>query len=937
MPVYPLINNFTGGEMSPLLIGRVDLDRYGNSCQRMENMRAFPYGGAFKRSGLEHIYTTVGETRIKEFIYSTDTSYILAFSNGLLKIFNDGAYLSSSDIVTPYLSDEVFDLQFLQINDIMYITHQSHTPHKLSRVTSTTFTLEEVDFDEPPFLDLNATTTAIDASATTGTGITLNASAALFVAGHVGANFKIEHFKEASSLTHLISGISNSGPIVVDADWTLTTTGTWAATVAIERSYDSGLNWDIIASFSRASDGNVNYSSTEEAPAWLRVNITSYTSHTAGALARIEAAAGYIGGIVKVTGFTNSTTVTADVIVDLQSTDATLRWREGAWSDYRGYPKCVSIFQERIYYANSTTQPQRLWGSNVGDYDNFEIGSSDSDGISYEISDVQQNPIQWMLGERSLLIGSSSSQWTLDGGENGDPVTPSNVSVKRQPSNIGAEALQPVSLPGITLFLQRGGRKFRELSYQFIDNAYVAQDVTLLSEQITKSGIVQFATASHPDSIAYAVRGDGQLAVMVYERGQANGGAGNLVAWSRYTTEGLFKSVAVIPGSPEDEVWAVVKRTNDGVDYHCIERFRARASFLETRNDWFFLDSGRTTNCDAQISIGEIEKYSVGNTFVISGETYANYVYRVEATSHFLSTGDVVRITGSTSPVNGGTYKVVKVDNNFFFLGELVQDYPELTVSSITNANPGVAQISGAFLHDKQVVFIDSPAAGMVEIQETPLEVDYVSGTSYELSEDTTAYTPFSGTATAHALITSQDLETDNAAVSGGYLNPVNNTFSLPAYLDGSTVSVVGDGSPIGTVTAGGAGSSGGNILTELPDYYCTIHAGLPYSSYLQPNPVETPMQDGASSSKRKRVSKVSVFFNNTVGAEVGPDADNLEEIQFRSTEDLMDQAIPAFTGEIESHPKFDISSKANILITQSSPLNMEVLYIAPKMEFYTS
>jgi hypothetical protein len=94
-------------------------------------------------------------------------------------------------------------------------------------------------------------------------------------------------------------------------------------------------------------------------------------------------------------------------------------------------------------------------------------------------------------------------------------------------------------------------------------------------------------------------------------------------------------------------------------------------------------------------------------------------------------------------------------------------------------------------------------------------------------------------------------------------------------------------------------------------------------------------MQDGTSSPRKKRISRVNILFNNSVGAKCGPDANNLEGIPFRSTSDNMDQAVPAFSGEKEVQPKFDIIGKAGVLVVQDEPLNMEVLYMSPKMEFY--
>ena len=57
------------------------------------------------------------------------------------------------EIATPYTSAQVFDLQFAQSADVMYIVHPSHEPEKLSRTGHTSWTLADVDFGEKgPYL-----------------------------------------------------------------------------------------------------------------------------------------------------------------------------------------------------------------------------------------------------------------------------------------------------------------------------------------------------------------------------------------------------------------------------------------------------------------------------------------------------------------------------------------------------------------------------------------------------------------------------------------------------------------------------------------------------------------------------------------------------------------------------------------------------------------
>jgi hypothetical protein len=45
------LNNFTSGEWSRLLGGRVDYERYNSACRKLENFIVMPYGGARFRPG----------------------------------------------------------------------------------------------------------------------------------------------------------------------------------------------------------------------------------------------------------------------------------------------------------------------------------------------------------------------------------------------------------------------------------------------------------------------------------------------------------------------------------------------------------------------------------------------------------------------------------------------------------------------------------------------------------------------------------------------------------------------------------------------------------------------------------------------------------------------------------------------------------------------
>lgn len=78
-------------------------------------------------------------------------------SSGYTAYSSGGVANKVYEIATPYTDSQIFDLQFTQSADIMYLVHPSHEPEKLSRTGHTAWTLADVDFQVGPFLILSAT------------------------------------------------------------------------------------------------------------------------------------------------------------------------------------------------------------------------------------------------------------------------------------------------------------------------------------------------------------------------------------------------------------------------------------------------------------------------------------------------------------------------------------------------------------------------------------------------------------------------------------------------------------------------------------------------------------------------------------------------------------------------------------------------------------
>ena len=301
-------------------------------------------------------------------------------------------------------------------------------------------------------------------------------------------------------------------------------------------------------------------------------------------------------GYGKITGYTSSTVVTWEILEDTGSGSHSTDWSLGAFSDTTGHPSCVTFFEQRLVFAATLSQPQTIFFSRSGDYENMNENRggtiADDDAIIYTIASNQVNAIRFMTSTRTLIIGTAGGEFTVSGGGTDVAVTPTNILIKKQ-SNNGAANVDALAVGNATIFLQRARRKMRELAYNFDVDGYVAPDLTILAEHISEGGFKQLSYQQEPNQIIWGVRNDGQLIGLTYQREQ------QVVAWHRHIFGGAFgsgnavcESIATIPtDDSEYQSWVIIKRTINGATKRYVE-FIHQYDFDESDDTSFnFLDS----------------------------------------------------------------------------------------------------------------------------------------------------------------------------------------------------------------------------------------------------------------------------------------------------------------------------------------------------------
>jgi hypothetical protein len=323
---------------------------------------------------------------------------------------------------------------------------------------------------------------------------------------------------------------------------------------------------------------------------------------------RIKSGANW--GWARITGWTSATQVTAAVQANLSGTTATKEWRLGLWSGTTGYPAVGTFFEDRLALGGVRRYPQRVDLSRTGDYENFAPtdpnGTVVSDhALAFTLNANNVNAIRWLLDdEKALMIGTVGGEWPLRASNLNEALDAENPPQAKRSTVYGSADVAPVKAGNGILFVQRAGRKLMEQAFSFEDDGFRSGDLTELAEHITAGGIKEIGYQKEPDSIVWAVRGDGALLGMTYRREQDVVGWHQHVLGGRSDAEGALaavESIAVIPASngSRDELWLAVRRHINGQTRRYVEYMEGPLPDDGDQKDAFYVDSGLTGNFES--------------------------------------------------------------------------------------------------------------------------------------------------------------------------------------------------------------------------------------------------------------------------------------------------------------------------------------------------
>ncbi len=549
MPRLTLIQtNFTAGEVSPRMLGRVDIARYQNGAEVIENAWPVIHGGCLRRDGTLLCAAAKypdKKCRLIPYVFNASQAYMIEFGDLYVRIFFANGVYSGIELASPYSHDLLDRMDYVQGADTMFIFNSKVPVGRLRRITHTEWSLAPAPFVTKPFdekgIDFLTSITLSDP--TVGAGRSATAVEAAFLAADVGREIwsggGIARITAVTSATVATVEVLNAFSAATRPTWSLKgspqTTNTLSAATPV--------------------GGSVS----------MTLGIAGWRPNDIGKFVKIN------GGLLEVSTYTSSTV--ASGIIRSAPTSAVASpanaWslEASVWNDIDGYPGAGTLYEQRLALGGSPNFPQTIWESRTGEYLNFELGTKDDDAISYNLSSDQINPILHIGQINALIPLTYGGEFTVSGGVE-KAITPTNIRAKN-PSVYGCNRVRPVRIGNELYFVQRANRKLRAMAYKYDSDTFGSPDMSVLSEHATKSGIVDMAYQQEPESILYMVRADGVMATMTVDRDQ------DVIGWARQVTDGAFESAASIPSENGDQVWVVVRRTINGQNVRYIERFAA--------------------------------------------------------------------------------------------------------------------------------------------------------------------------------------------------------------------------------------------------------------------------------------------------------------------------------------------------------------------------
>ena len=449
--------NFTGGEVTPSLSSRYDLQKFGSFLQCCENFIPNLHGDVERRPGTRFIADLGEKCVLLPFSFNTEqeNNYVLIFGASTIRVADENGVISGVSMSNPYSLSDVYKLSFSQVADVLYIAHKNYALRKITRTGASPnyiWAISAVSFNQ-----------TIAAPGTPSVQWKKSSD------DDKSDNYKLQYVVTAVDSDGVESIASGIGSVTgkYPTDW-------------------------ISGSYVRVSWGAVS-------------GAKEYNIY--------RESAGYFGfiGVATSTYFDDQNFEPNTAMTPKEN------WYPFSGDNH---PATVCFFQQRMCLGGTKDNPAAFYMSRTGDYESFRKSSplQDDDPVEYMLASGSIDDVKWLVPFGDLLIGTSGAEFKAT--SSGAAITSSDVQITSQ-SYWGSADLQPIVIGQSILHCQRSGHHIRDLFYSWESDGYSGTDLSVLAPQeVEQNSLLQWCYQQSSGANIWLVRDDGVLLCLTYMKEQ---------------------------------------------------------------------------------------------------------------------------------------------------------------------------------------------------------------------------------------------------------------------------------------------------------------------------------------------------------------------------------------------------------------------------------
>lgn len=578
MPSRMIQNNFGGGEISPVLYGRSDLQAYYRGCASAENFFVSKEGTLRKRRGIGTCAAVAhdwSDCRVFPYRYDRTAGGVLVLSFEADE--DDGTTTATAELYDKSMEEPVAtasfpaeggvkDVQCKQIGDQLWLSNGSF--FKVLTVTYTASTEADDSWD----------LTASDWSQTPRPSPVKSISASKS-SGMDKSNRLLSY--RAFVVANGVMSAGKTASVYVNNTWP---SGAYVTvTVRVEQGTDGGYGFDYVV-LAKKTGGNYG-----EVARWYPEDFSdsgtkSFTDENISGGDAVYEQTNVLGNgfsgplcvdcfqqrkvfanafdrktgrrTFKATSSVRTFSLGDDfagVVSVTKNGNDTDQYTVA--DDVEAPGKAITFSENGTYVvtfltASSNAYPMTMWFSEVGNIDNFYAGrpTVDSDAFSPTISSTGPAFIRWTCCFQDAMVVFTDCGLFSVGFSQTSGFSASSCRISRFSQVAASPGIQPVVTDAGIVFVGADRRTLYTASYDLQENSMKPVNRSVLVEHLTRTNpIVAAALQEFPDSVVWCVLADGSFATFTFERNE------EVFAWSHGRIPGARVLDAVSLGTVTEE------------------------------------------------------------------------------------------------------------------------------------------------------------------------------------------------------------------------------------------------------------------------------------------------------------------------------------------------------------------------------------------------